>query len=93
MNQFRLDLSTKQDATNYFLIDWVALGRPTPGAGMAALQQETTARVAGDQAESTARETLATQIRAAIPEMIRRSWPRACFTTNVRHASRRRKRR
>jgi len=63
MNQFRLDLSTKQDATNYYLIDWVALGRPTPGAGMAALQQETTARVAGDQAESTARETLATQIR------------------------------
>jgi len=63
MNQFRLDLSTRQDATNYFLIDWVALGRPTPGAGMAALQQETTARVAGDQAEATTRETLATQIR------------------------------
>ncbi|MGF6234123.1 putative phage tail protein [Leclercia sp. 1548] len=63
MNQFRLDLSTKQDATNYYLIDWVALGRPTPGAGMAALQAETTARVAGDQAEATARETLATQIR------------------------------
>ncbi|RFS80363.1 DUF1983 domain-containing protein [Leclercia adecarboxylata] len=63
MNQFRLDLSTKQDATNYYLIDWVALGRPTPGAGMAALQQETTARVQGDQAEATARETLATQIR------------------------------
>ncbi|WP_250546526.1 hypothetical protein, partial [Leclercia sp. Colony189] len=39
MNQFRLDLSTKQDATNYYLIDWVAVGRPTPGAGMAALQQ------------------------------------------------------
>ena len=63
MNQFRLDLSTKQDATNYYLIDWVAVGRPTPGAGMAALQQETTARVAGDQAEAAARETLATQIR------------------------------
>jgi len=63
MNQFRLDLSTKQDATNYFLIDWVALGRPTPGAGMAALQAETTARVQGDQAEATARETLAAQIR------------------------------
>mgnify|MGYP001136035428 CR=1 FL=1 len=63
MNQFRLDLSTRQDATNYFLIDWVALGRPTPGAGMAALQAETTARVQGDQAEATARETLATQIR------------------------------
>ena len=63
INQFRLDLSTRQDATNYFLIDWVALGRPTPGAGMAALQAETTARVQGDQAEATARETLATQIR------------------------------
>ncbi|MDU4843253.1 MAG: DUF1983 domain-containing protein [Leclercia adecarboxylata] len=63
INQIRLDLSSKQDATNYFLIDWVAIGRPTPGAGMAALQQETTARVTGDQAEATARETLATQIR------------------------------
>ncbi len=63
INQIRLDLSTKQDATNYYLIDWVALGRPTPGAGMAALQQETAARVSGDQAEATARETLATQIR------------------------------
>ncbi len=63
MNQFRLDLSTRQDATNYYLIDWVALGRPTPGAGMAALQAETTARVQGDQAEATARETLAAQIR------------------------------
>ncbi|WP_347116205.1 DUF1983 domain-containing protein [Leclercia sp. S52] len=63
INQIRLDLSSKQDATNYYLIDWVAVGRPTPGAGMAALQQETTARVTGDQAEATARETLATQIR------------------------------
>jgi len=63
INQIRLDLSTKQDATNYLLIDWVAVGRPTPGAGMAALQQETAARVTGDQAEATARETLATQIR------------------------------
>lgn len=63
INQIRLDLSGKQDATNYFLIDWVAIGRPTPGAGMAALQQETAARVSGDQAEATARETLATQIR------------------------------
>jgi len=63
INQIRLDLSSKQDATNYILIDWVAIGRPTPGAGMAALQQETAARVSGDQAEATARETLATQIR------------------------------
>ncbi|WP_370462899.1 DUF1983 domain-containing protein [Leclercia sp. 119287] len=63
INQIRLDLSSKQDATNYFLIDWVAIGRPTPGAGMAALQQETAARVSGDQAETTARETLATQLR------------------------------
>jgi len=63
INQIRFDLSTNQDAKNYFLIDWVAVGRPTPGAGVAALQQETTARVTGDQAEATARETLAAQIR------------------------------
>lgn len=63
INQIRLDLSSKQDAANYFLIDWVAVGRPTPGAGMAALQAESLARVNADSAEATQRETLATQLR------------------------------
>ncbi len=63
VKQFRILSSVAPTSTDFIEVDWVAVGRPTPGAGMAALQQETTARVAGDQAEATARETLATQIR------------------------------
>lgn len=63
VNRWRLDLSTAQTATDYFLIDWVAIGRPTPGASIAALQDESTARITGDAAEAAQRTTLATQMR------------------------------
>ena len=63
IDQIRLDLGTGQSATDYFLIDWVAIGRPTPGAGVAALQAETTARVTADAAEATERTLLAVQLR------------------------------
>lgn len=63
VKQFRIVSSVAPTLTDFIETDWIAVGRPTPGAGMAALQQESTARVAGDQAEATARETLATQIR------------------------------
>lgn len=61
----RVDLSTNQDEKNYFLVDWFAIGRPTPGAGMAALQEEKTARVNADAAEATNRNTLAVQLRGS----------------------------
>ncbi|WES69167.1 DUF1983 domain-containing protein [Superficieibacter sp. HKU1] len=61
--QFRLDLSNAQTASDYFLIDWIAVGRPAPGASTAALQDEATARIAADSAEATARSTLAAQLR------------------------------
>ncbi len=51
------------DANNYSEIDWFALGRPSPGASAAALQEERTARINGDAAEATQRTTLATQVR------------------------------
>lgn len=63
VDQIRFDLSPAQTDTDYFLIDWVAIGRPTPGAGVAALQDETAARVTADSAEATQRSTLATQMR------------------------------
>ena len=63
VKQFRIVSSVAPTLTDFIETDWIAVGRPTPGAGMAALQQESTARVAGDQVEATARETLATQIR------------------------------
>lgn len=63
VRRFRLDLATGQDANNYFLIDWIAVGRPSPGASTAALQREEEARVQGDQAEARSRELLAAQVR------------------------------
>lgn len=61
--QFRLDLSGVQTTSDYFLIDWIAVGRPAPGASTAALEDEATARIAADSAEATARNTLAAQLR------------------------------
>ena len=65
IRRFRLDLAISQNKDNYFLADWIAVGRPTPGAGMAALQNESTARVNADAAEATQRNTLAVQLRGA----------------------------
>ncbi|AZN72734.1 hypothetical protein D5400_16930 [Georhizobium profundi] len=50
IDQIRLDLSTAADASNYFLIDWVAIGRPSPGASQAALLAEQIARTTADSA-------------------------------------------
>lgn len=63
VDQFKLNLTTGQTTQDYVLFDWIAVGRPTPGAGMAALQQEQTARVEADAAEATQRNTLAVQLR------------------------------
>ncbi len=62
---FRFDFTSGQDADNYLLFDWIAVGRPTPGAGMAALQEEQQARANADTAEAQARSTLAAQIRGS----------------------------
>jgi len=47
----------------YWEHDWIAIGRPSPGASAAALQEERTARITGDAAEATQRTTLASQMR------------------------------
>ena len=65
IRRFRFDFTSGQDADNYLLFDWIAIGRPTPGAGMAALQEEQQARANADTAEAQARSTLAAQIRGS----------------------------
>ncbi|WP_334647122.1 phage tail tip fiber protein [Klebsiella pneumoniae] len=65
IRRFRFDFTSGQDADNYLLFDWIAVGRPTPGAGMAALQEEQQARANADTAEAQARITLAAQIRGS----------------------------
>ncbi|MFT3236232.1 phage tail tip protein [Klebsiella pneumoniae] len=65
IRRFRFDFTSGQDADNYLLFDWIAVGRPPPGAGMAALQEEQQARANADTAEAQARSTLAAQIRGS----------------------------
>lgn len=63
IDQIRLDLTSVQDASNYIQIDWVAIGRATPGASIAALQEEASARISGDASEAAQRTTLGAQMR------------------------------
>ena len=60
VDQIRLDLSSAQTSTDYFEIDWFAVGRPSPAASTAQILDEATARAAADSAEATKRETLST---------------------------------
>ncbi len=63
VDAIRVQPGEAQTVSDYFLIDWVALGRPTPGAGVALVLEEAAARVAADSAEASQRETLAVQLR------------------------------
>ncbi|MCF6837709.1 hypothetical protein L4L63_28685, partial [Klebsiella pneumoniae] len=38
IDRIRLDLTNQQDASNFIEFDWIAVGRPAPGASTAALQ-------------------------------------------------------
>lgn len=60
ITQIRLELGA--DTTDTIAIDWIGVGRKAPGASVAGLMTEQAARISGDAAEVTARETLASQI-------------------------------
>ncbi|WP_295567077.1 host specificity factor TipJ family phage tail protein [uncultured Stenotrophomonas sp.] len=63
VSAIRLQLGAAQTTASYFLIDYVAVGRPQPGASVAVVQAETEARITGDATEATQRNTLAVQMR------------------------------
>lgn len=63
VDYIRVKLTTAQSSTDAVKMDWIAIGRPAPGASTAALQEEQQARVTADAAEATARITLASQMR------------------------------
>ncbi|SOC38968.1 uncharacterized protein DUF1983 [Rhizobium subbaraonis] len=50
IDSIRLDLSTAQTATDYFIVDWVGIGSPSPGASRAELIAERTARITAQSA-------------------------------------------
>ena len=50
IDRFRVDLVSVQDASNYIEIDWIGVGRSAPGASVASVQTESSARQAADGA-------------------------------------------
>lgn len=65
IRRLRLDFSQggAADADNYYAVNWLAVGRPTPGASQAQIQDLKTAMTAADSAEALARNQLAVQLR------------------------------
>lgn len=63
VDAIRLQLGAAQTVASYYLIDYIAVGRPQPGASVALVQEETQARITADAAEATQRTALAVQMR------------------------------
>ncbi|MFQ0591850.1 hypothetical protein ACH7BN_00420, partial [Klebsiella pneumoniae] len=55
----------QQDASNFIEFDWIAVGRPAPGASTAALQDVRSTLSNALTAEAQARSTLAAQMRGS----------------------------
>jgi len=65
IRQIRLDLTVAQTVSAYLLYDYIAVGRPAPGASVALVQEETQARITAMAAEASQRNTLAVQMRGS----------------------------
>ncbi|MBA0421337.1 hypothetical protein D7Y22_10215 [Stenotrophomonas maltophilia] len=63
LRAIRLALTGAQTSSAYIEYDWIAMGRPSPGASVAMVQQESDARTAALAAEAGQRNTLAVQMR------------------------------
>lgn len=63
VRQIRLDLTVAQAAADYILYDYVAVGRPTPGASVAEVQEVQTALQQADQVIASSVTTLGVQMR------------------------------
>lgn len=59
----RLQLGAAQALSDYYLIDWVAIGRPSPGASVALVQEQAQAQTTALAAEASKRDDLAVQMR------------------------------
>jgi hypothetical protein len=60
--QIRVDLSSAQTVTDYMELDWVAVGRPSPGASSAQLLEEQTVRASETGALTTSLNSLSATI-------------------------------
>src|SRR5699024_7702291 len=62
VGQIKIKLTDAQTATDYDEIDWIAIGRPSPGASNAALLKESKERATADIAEATSRQIMSVQL-------------------------------
>lgn len=62
VQQIRIDLSSAQTTSNYMELDWVAVGRPSPGASSAQLLEEQTVRSSETLALSSSLTSLSSQV-------------------------------
>ena len=53
ITSFSLKLASVADATNYFLVDWIAVGRPSPAASSASLLRESKVRASETSANAS----------------------------------------
>lgn len=58
IGQIKVKCTDNQSAENYFFIDWIAIGRPSPSASYSALAEEQQARASADSASMEAIRTL-----------------------------------
>lgn len=65
IDRIRLDLTNQQDASNFIEFDWIAVGRPAPGASTAVLQDVRSTLSNALTSEAQARSTLAAQMRGS----------------------------
>ncbi len=65
IDQIRLELTSTSDASNYIELDWVAIGRPAPGASSADLVAERQARIDGDGALASDLTALSSRVEDA----------------------------
>lgn len=63
VDQIRLKLTNTVTESAYYLYDWVAIGRPTPGASVALVEEVRRAVVTAAATEAQQRNTLAVQLR------------------------------
>lgn len=63
VDQVRVRLSQAVTALDYYGYDWIAIGRPSPGASVALVEELRQAMVTADATEAQTRNTLAVQLR------------------------------
>ena len=73
ISSFEINLTGAVNSSNYYLIDWIAVGRPSPSASYAALYDESVARSTEDEAIGRRITKITGELEGDISEVLRES--------------------